>query len=83
MPTTGRQVADAAATGRLRVPTMAIGARPVGDALERQLRPITDDLTGHVIKDCGHIIPLDRPDALLPLLDGFLGQETRSLTLER
>lgn len=72
MPTTGRQVADAAAAGRLRVPTTAIGAHPVGDALERQLRPITDDLTGHVIEDCGHIIPLDRPDALLALLDGLL-----------
>jgi pimeloyl-ACP methyl ester carboxylesterase len=51
---------------------MAIGARPVGDSLNRQLRPITDQLTGHLIEDCGHIIPLDRPDALLALLLPFL-----------
>ncbi|WP_237774269.1 hypothetical protein [Actinosynnema sp. ALI-1.44] len=47
--------------GRLTVPTLSIVAHPVGDALERQLRPISDDLTGHLIADCGHIIPLDRP----------------------
>jgi len=51
---------------------MALGARPVGAALERQLRPVTDDLTGHVIEDCGHIIPLHRPRALLALLHPFL-----------
>jgi pimeloyl-ACP methyl ester carboxylesterase len=51
---------------------MAVGAHPVGTALERQLRPVADDLTGHLIEDCGHIIPLDRPNALLPLLTSFL-----------
>jgi pimeloyl-ACP methyl ester carboxylesterase len=50
---------------RLTMPVTAIGARPVGDALHRQLRPIADDLTGHLIAGCGHIVPLDRPDALL------------------
>ncbi|PWW52282.1 alpha/beta fold hydrolase [Actinokineospora spheciospongiae] len=69
MPTTARQIATA---GRLTVPTLAVGAHPVGDALERQLRPITDDLTAHVIPDCGHIVPLDRPDVLGPLLADFL-----------
>ncbi|MEW2083650.1 hypothetical protein [Streptomyces sp. NPDC005283] len=47
-------------------PTMAVGARPVGTALlEQQLRAFADDLVGHVIEDCGHIIPLDRRRALL------------------
>ncbi|MFG2501251.1 alpha/beta fold hydrolase [Streptomyces sp. NPDC048441] len=72
MPTSGRQIQDAVARGRLTVPTLAIGSHPVADALERQLRPITDDLTGHHIPDCGHIIPLDRPAALLGLLGPFL-----------
>lgn len=54
---------------------MALGARPVGAALERQLRPVADDLTGHVIEDCGHIIPLHRPRALLTLLRPFLAGE--------
>jgi pimeloyl-ACP methyl ester carboxylesterase len=72
MPTSARQIRDAVEHGRLTTPTLAIGAHPVGSALERQLRPVADDLTGHVIADCGHIIPLDRPDALLPLFANFL-----------
>ncbi|GAA4623479.1 alpha/beta hydrolase [Actinoallomurus vinaceus] len=78
LPASARQIQDAVETGRLTVPTMAIGAHPVGRALERQLRPITDDLTGHLIDDCGHIIPLDRPDALLPLLTSFLAADRRA-----
>ncbi len=72
LPTSARQIDDAVAGGRLVMPTLAIGAHPVGDALERQLRPIADDLAGHVIPDCGHIIPLDRPRELLGLLTPFL-----------
>ncbi|HEX6347137.1 alpha/beta hydrolase [Umezawaea sp.] len=76
MPTTAEQIRDAVEHGRLTTPTLTIGAHPVGAALERQLRPVADDLTGHVIADCGHIIPLDRPDALLPLLADFLSWPT-------
>ncbi|MFI1176645.1 alpha/beta hydrolase [Streptomyces melanogenes] len=72
LPTSAQQIQDAAATARLTMPTMAIGSHPIGTGLERQLRPITDDLVGHHLKDCGHIIPLDRPDALLALLAPFL-----------
>jgi len=45
---------------------MAIGARPVGDSLYRQLELITDNLTGHLIEGCGHIIPLTAPTPSLP-----------------
>ncbi|MEU3962107.1 alpha/beta hydrolase [Streptomyces buecherae] len=72
LPTSARQLRRAVAAGRLTVPTLAVGARPVGRALERQLRPVADDLTGHLIEDCGHIIPLHRPRALLALLGPFL-----------
>ncbi|GAA4610736.1 alpha/beta hydrolase [Actinoallomurus liliacearum] len=75
LPAGARQIQDAVESHRLTVPTMAIGAHPVGNALERQLRPVSDDLTAHVIDDCGHIIPLDRPDALLPLLTSFLAAD--------
>ena len=34
--------------------------------------PLADDLTGHLVGDCGHIIPLDRPRELLALLMPFL-----------
>ncbi|MGX1225735.1 pimeloyl-ACP methyl ester carboxylesterase [Streptomyces ambofaciens] len=72
LPMSGAQIEEAVAEGRLTVPTLAIGAHPVGRALERQLRPVADHLTGHVIEDCGHIIPLHRPDELLRLLEPFL-----------
>lgn len=72
LPVTARQIGEAVAGSRLTIPTMAIGAHPVGRALERQLRPIADDLTAHLIEDCGHIIPLDRPAELLRLLTPFL-----------
>ncbi|MEV7141411.1 alpha/beta fold hydrolase [Streptomyces tauricus] len=72
LPTSAQQVREAVRTARLTVPTLAIGARPVGRALERQLRPVADHVVGHVIEDCGHIIPLHRPDELLGLLGPFL-----------
>jgi pimeloyl-ACP methyl ester carboxylesterase len=72
MPATARQISDLAAQTRLRVPTLAIGARTVGDALHRQLTPIADDLRGAIMPDCGHIIPLDRPDQATMLLTSFL-----------
>ncbi|WP_328583781.1 alpha/beta fold hydrolase [Streptomyces sp. NBC_00370] len=72
LPTSARQIQQASEAGRLTVPTMAIGAQPVGPVLEGQLRPLADDLVGHVIEDCGHIVPQHRPDELLALLDPFL-----------
>ncbi len=65
------------------MPTLAVGARPVGDALERQLRPVADDLTGHVLEDCGHIIPLHRPHTLLTLLRPFLAGPQDVTPVER
>ncbi|MFE4749938.1 alpha/beta fold hydrolase [Streptomyces mirabilis] len=72
LPESSRQIQEAVRTARLTVPTMAIGAHPVGSALEQQLRPVTDHLSGHVIENCGHVIPLHRPDRLLALLEPFL-----------
>ncbi|MGW7337421.1 alpha/beta fold hydrolase [Streptomyces sp. NPDC054808] len=79
LPTSGEQIAASVDGGRLAVPTMAVGARPVGRALERQLRPVADDLVGHVIEDCGHIIPLHRPEVLLRLVEPFLAPGPRGL----
>jgi pimeloyl-ACP methyl ester carboxylesterase len=72
LPESAAQIKRAVTTARLTMPAMALGARPVGAALARQLRPVADDLTEHVIEDCGHIIPLHRPRALLELLRPFL-----------
>ncbi|MFX0576272.1 alpha/beta fold hydrolase [Nocardia nepalensis] len=78
MPSTARQIEQAVTSERLTVPTMAVGAHPVGDALARQLRPIADMLVAHVIPDCGHIVPLDGTAALLDLLTDFLAAEVDS-----
>ncbi len=67
-----RQIENATTTTRLRIPTLAIGAHPVGNALARQLRPRADDLTEAMIPDCGHIIPIDGLPPLLSLLTKFL-----------
>ncbi|WP_067685954.1 alpha/beta fold hydrolase [Nocardia jejuensis] len=75
LPTSARQLAQAVAAERLTAPTLAIGAHPVGDALERQLRPIADDVVGQLIPECGHIIPLDRPQELLDLMMPFLATD--------
>jgi pimeloyl-ACP methyl ester carboxylesterase len=72
MPLNGEQVRAAVARARTTVPTMAIGGGVVGDALHRQLEPIADHLVGHVIPDCGHIVPQEQPEALLELLLPFL-----------
>ncbi|MBQ1118402.1 alpha/beta fold hydrolase [Streptomyces anulatus] len=75
LPESARHIRSAVDSARLTVPSMTIGAHPVGRALEHQLRPYADNLEGHVIEGCGHIIPLDRPDALLPLLRPFLAAD--------
>ncbi|WP_263164984.1 alpha/beta fold hydrolase [Streptomyces sp. SCSIO ZS0520] len=74
LPESARQIQQAVGAGRLTVPVMAIGAEPVGPALGRQLEPVADDLTVHRIEDCGHLVPLHRPEALLALLLPFLGR---------
>lgn len=63
-------VADGA---RLRMPTLAVGAQTVGDSLHRQLQGVADDVTGVLMPDSGHIVPLDRPEALVEVLLPFLG----------
>jgi pimeloyl-ACP methyl ester carboxylesterase len=68
LPRSAGQIADAVRTARLTVPTTAVGAAPVGRALEQQLRPVADDLTGHLVPECGHIVPLDRPRELLAVM---------------
>ncbi|WP_395846600.1 alpha/beta fold hydrolase [Cystobacter fuscus] len=62
-----------AARARLRVPTLALGGNVVGEALYRQLVPLADDVTGHLIPECGHAIPEERPEELLRHLAHFLG----------
>jgi len=71
-PVNAQQILAVTRVGRLRMPTMTIGAFPVGDATYHQLKPFADDLVGNVLDGCGHIIPQDQPDALVDLLTPFL-----------
>jgi pimeloyl-ACP methyl ester carboxylesterase len=75
-PASAAQISDAA-PGRLTMPVMTVGAAPVGDATFRQLAPLADDIVGHVIEDCGHIIPQDRPEELVSLLLAFWSASRR------
>jgi hypothetical protein len=50
------------------VPTVRVGGNTVGELLHRQLQPITDHLTGELIPRSGHLVPLDRPDAVAKLI---------------
>jgi pimeloyl-ACP methyl ester carboxylesterase len=72
-PRTAEELAELLPTQGLKVPVLAIGSHPVGQALATQLDPFADDLTSIQLDDCGHLIPLDAPDrllaALLPWLD--------------
>jgi len=63
-------VSAAVVDERLHVPTVALGGNQVGQRLHRQLEPIADNLRGEILEQCGHIVPLDRPDALARLLAG-------------
>lgn len=59
------QISAEFAHRRLTTPVTVLEAQPVGDLLHRQLKPLTDDLIAYRLEDCGHIVPLDRPEALL------------------
>ena len=63
---------EEAAREPLVLPVLALGGDTVGDALERQLEPITRDLSGEVLPDCGHIVPADAPGLLVDRLSRFL-----------
>jgi pimeloyl-ACP methyl ester carboxylesterase len=51
---------------------MAVGGGVVGGVTHQQLLSVADDLVGHVVPDCGHLIPLERPEALVTLLGPFV-----------
>ncbi|MFC8525734.1 alpha/beta fold hydrolase [Nocardia sp. NPDC057227] len=67
-------IARATASARLTVPALALGGNVVGSALARQLSTVADDLTEHIVPDCGHLVPLEQPGALLDVLVPFLGR---------
>ena len=71
-----QQIDDALADRRLIVPTLSVGSFPIGRGLHAQLQPIADNLAGELIEDCGHAIPLDRPQKLLGIIEPFLSRSS-------
>ena len=72
MADNARLIAISAATARTPVPTLAIAGGVVGDALARQLAPITAELVVDQIADCGHVIPLEQPERLAQRIAAFV-----------
>ena len=68
----GRQIDDALAERRLTMPTLVVGSSPIGRGLYTQVQPLADDVRGELIENCGHAIPLDRPQELLDIIRPFL-----------
>ena len=58
--------------GKLRIPLLAVGGQcsipNTGDAL----RPYFENVTSVVIRDSGHFVPEEQPDALAKVLMAFL-----------
>lgn len=68
MPATAEWIGNWAQDQRLTTPTLAIGGGVIGAVTARQLEPITGRLDQHLLEDCGHITPIDQPDAFADLL---------------
>ncbi len=68
-------------TGRLRQPTLVVGAGMVKDYLKRQLQPLADQLFYSEISDCGHVVPLEQPHRFLELILDHLSTLPSSATL--
>ena len=72
-PQNAQQVAQAVAKGqRLTCPTLAVCGNVVGEVLLRQLRPVADDVVGHIVPDCGHVVQEEQPEHFLRLMTEFL-----------
>ncbi len=44
--------------------------------LHAQLAPVTDDLTAATVEECGHVVPLEQPEAMAELLVRHLAPRT-------
>lgn len=58
---------------QLKMPVLAIaGANSLGDSLYQQLQPVTENVRGEIIDDCGHWLSVECPEELTKLLLSFL-----------
>ncbi|MGE9550917.1 alpha/beta fold hydrolase [Erwinia amylovora] len=71
-PVGARQLAEAVAQTKLSVPILALAGGVVGTAVANQLRPVSADLSTGAIENCGHLVPLEQPQALAVAIHGFI-----------
>ena len=65
------QIRTAVADRPFATPTLAIVGGLVGDAFYRQLQPVAGDLRRIDVADCGHLVPLEQPQAFADALIAF------------
>lgn len=60
----------------IAVPTLAVGGATSfgrGAEVEESVRRMASDVTGHVLAECGHWVPEERPAELAALITAFVG----------
>jgi pimeloyl-ACP methyl ester carboxylesterase len=71
--TDAEQIETALARGPFAMPTLAIEGGVVGEAITRQLEPVSSRFVYRKIDRCGHLIPLEQPDILAEMIRSFAG----------
>lgn len=72
--TDAEQIETALAGGPFAMPTLAIEGGVVGEAITKQLEPVSSRFTRSKIDRCGHLIPLEQPDILAEAIRSFAAQ---------
>lgn len=66
------------ATAKVKIPILALGGdRGSAPDIYEAMKPLCEDVRGGVIKDCGHYIPEEQPEALAAKMIEFFEQDGR------
>lgn len=68
------QISAALADGPFAMPTLAIEGGVVATAISQQLEPVSTHFSRRKIEGCGHLIPLELPDALSEAIREFAAE---------
>jgi pimeloyl-ACP methyl ester carboxylesterase len=66
------------AKAKVKTPILALGGdRGSAPDIYEAMKPLCEDIRGGVIKDCGHYIPEEQPEALAANMIEFFEQDGR------